>query len=338
MTWPLPSTHPSFIPRVSQSIRHITATADGSRLFVSSGDNSIVFVEATQRSIRGQIIGLRLASSMNYLYPVLSAIRFGLLFDPQTRRLLLNTPSSRGYVQVYDTLRDCGVGLLGGEKRVVSKTSTDARGSLQVDFLRCSANGDWLLMVQRWKDVADNDQTNLIWWRRIESTSDDSGDPSTSIGSPGWQVHTTIERPHHHLITAMAAHPRRSEMITGDIEGWIRGWELVKRGGEQDRDEGVTSDHWRVWSCTWETQLGGDSIQFIAYSQDGSVIAVALDQSVSLLDAASKERIASLSYPSQYAKVLFLPLLIRRSDYLHSSNTLLSCCAFQTTITSFGML
>ena len=115
------------------------------------------------------------------------------------------------------------------------------------------------------------------------------------------------------------------------------GWELVSRGGEQDRDEGVTSDRRRVWSCTWETQLGGDSVQYITFSQDGSVIAVALDQSVSLLDAASRERIAVLSYPSLCAKVLFLFSLTCRLDYSHSSSTLLSCCASQTTSTSSGM-
>ena len=216
VTWSPSSARPSFIPRVCSVIVGMCVSADGSRLFVAGKDNSIRFVETTQRSIQATIAGLALAGS-NSAHRLESAVRFGVVFDARSQHLLFNTTSHLGQIQIYDPASDSGVFLLGDSRTDVSKTFwKDKKGSFRVDFVKISNNGEWLFVAQRWADVEGAELSLLLFWKRKPSGE--------------WELFASVESPHHALITSMAAHPRRNELITTDLSGLVKVWELVALG------------------------------------------------------------------------------------------------------------
>lgn len=289
VTWSPSSARPSFIPRVCSVIVGMCVSADGSRLFVAGKDNSIRFVETTQRSIQATISGLALAGS-NSAHRLESAVRFGVVFDARSQHLLFNTTSHLGQIQIYDPASDSGVFLLGDSRTDVSKTFwKDKKGSFRVDFVKISNNGEWLFVAQRWADVEGAELSLLLFWKRKPSGE--------------WELFASVESPHHALITSMAAHPRRNELITTDLSGLVKVWELVEAGSEKDGNEAVSTDRRFTWSCTYQSKLCEESIRSVAYSQDGSVLAVAHDQTVSLFDSESKEGLVVLPCPPSLSTV-----------------------------------
>lgn len=293
VTWTPGSARPSFIPRVCSVIVGLCVSADGSRLFVAGKDNAIRFVETTQRTIQATITGLALAGSVS-LYHLESAARFGIVFDPRSQQLLLNTTSHLGQLQLYDPARDAGAGLLGDSRTDVSKTWwKDKKGSFRVDFARLSANGEWLFVAQRWADAEGAELSLLLVWKRQPSGE--------------WELFASVESPHRALITAMAAHPRRNELATADRSGLVKVWELVEVGSERDNNEAVSADRRHTWSCTYQSNLCEEAVRSLAYSQDGSVLAVAHNQTVSLFDSTSREGLVVLPCPSSLTPVDPLP-------------------------------
>ena len=144
-------------------------------------------------------------------------MRFGIVFDARQQYLIFNTTSHLGQVQVYDPAIDQSVSLLGDTRVDVSKTrQDDKKGTFRVDFVRISTNGEWLFMAERWSDVEKIELPLLRFWKRNPSG--------------GWEFFASIERPHHAMITSMAVHPRRNELITGDQSGIMKVWELVALG------------------------------------------------------------------------------------------------------------
>ena len=289
VTWWPSSVCPSFIPRVCSVIVGLCVSADSSHLFVAGSDNSIRFVEATQRTIQASLSGLALAGSST-IYRLENSVRFGIVFDARQQYLIFNTTSHLGQVQVYDPAIDQSVSLLGDTRVDVSKTrQDDKKGTFRVDFVRISTNGEWLFMAERWSDVEKIELPLLRFWKRNPSG--------------GWEFFASIERPHHAMITSMAVHPRRNELITGDQSGIMKVWELVKVGSEKDGNEAVSVDKEFTWSCTYQSKICEDLIRSIAYSQDGSVIALAHDLAVSLFDSESKDCLIMLPSPPSVTPV-----------------------------------
>ena len=96
-------------------------------------------------------------------------IRAGMLYDARKQCILLNTPSSRGYIQYYNPERDEGAGLIGEFRQEVSKTDhQDNKGSNKIDHMFLSMNHEWLFVVQRWANQEGNGTMSLMFYKRNE--------------------------------------------------------------------------------------------------------------------------------------------------------------------------
>lgn len=65
--WYLNTHKQAFIPRVCPLIKHLASTDDGVRLAVCGNDNSLRFVEVSQKAIRATITGLGLGAILSHL-------------------------------------------------------------------------------------------------------------------------------------------------------------------------------------------------------------------------------------------------------------------------------
>lgn len=164
--WYPNSQQPGFIPRVAPAITHMAVSADGVRLVVCGNDNTLRFVEVSQKKVRVAITGLGLGA-LPSTAPIGRIARAGLAFDQRSQELLVAMPGNSALLQRYDAVRDRQCGVVGEVRVETARTRHhDARGFRRVDLQALSMNYDWLFTLERWATPAGPHQLTLKSYRR----------------------------------------------------------------------------------------------------------------------------------------------------------------------------
>lgn len=146
-----------------------------------------------------------------------------------------------------------------------------------------------------------------------------------------------IEGAHTCGITALACHPGKLEVITGDKKGCIKIWSIVPKNSDEDNNEAVTHDPYYTWTSSYHHIFLDQPIQLLQYSCDGSILAISYGSTISLISTTTYEVLHTFTTPSPSMTVhLSVLLLIHRSVFCPSSLRILSSLLLQMKLSLSG--
>ncbi|KAG1180586.1 hypothetical protein G6F70_000578 [Rhizopus microsporus] len=271
--WQLDTGHKQFLPRLGGSIDFITISPNNRFYCVGLDDNSIRLVNSITQTIEQVIQGLQYAQVHHSANPLTT----GLVIEPRNHHIVMN--GVPGSIQFYDVNADSHIMDLevvpmnrvvrAGEKEIVNAHV------MHVAFL---PSGEWMATVDMRDDKVTTPELFLKFWR---------WDPDTQA----YKLHTRVDYPHTEPITSLVFNPvsRRGPMaITTSKDKSFKVWNL---NASQSNTEAV-------WMCRSVGVYRDSEAKTAAFSEDGSVLAVAFDQIITLWDPYLNSIQAVLAQPN----------------------------------------
>ncbi|KAF9432034.1 hypothetical protein BGZ76_011388 [Entomortierella beljakovae] len=312
--WQLQTGFKQFLPRLGSEIKHITVSPDQALYAIGHQDNSINVIRSVDLKIKTVIQGLKFAH-VNHLNQPLST---GLVIEPRNGHVVLN--GLPGTLQFYDPLKEQHIMELEITPR--NKVSrTDEKEIIAPRVLHVAFSSDkaarWMATV----DGRDDNETTPELYLKFWEYDDDAHT---------YVLNTRVDAPHSKEITSCVFNPRiggQAPMaVTTSLDGTFKVWELTHQG---ETRRGIEAE--RAWSCR-STGFYRDMVpQCAGFSSDGSLLAVAYGQIITLWNPYLNTLQGVLTQPPENRPVKQLvfikdsPFLIAiTKDHLYSWN-LLTC-------------
>lgn len=296
--WQLDTGHKQFLPRMGGSIASITISPNHRFYCLGLDDNSLRLVNGVTHSIEQVIQGLQYAQADNALNPLST----GLIIEPRNQHVVLN--GVQGSIQFYDANADSHVMDLevvpmnrvvrAGEKEIIHAHVA------HVAFLK---SGEWMATVDMRDDKVTTPELFLKFWR---------WDPDTQA----YKLHTRVDYPHSKPITSLTFNPvsRQGPMaITTSEDKTFKVWNLSTDLGRSYQSGEA------AWICR-SVGVYRDSVPSTAtFSEDGSILAVAFGQIITVWDPYlnSIQAVLAQPNPENVEKLSFLgdncPYLVAKS-------------------------
>ncbi|OGM39159.1 WD domain protein [Aspergillus bombycis] len=311
--WQLDTGRKQFLPHLSSPICNIVVSSTGNSYAIKLADNSIIVLSARELQPFATITGLQSYSQINKprvgVYPQ-STPAAAILHPQHCDRLLITVPASRqvpheGHrlanscvLQTYDIHSNNHIARQALARTNATTLKISPEGSQiaapNITHLGVSHDGKWMSTVDKWSPnpydiealdcngtgmrsiTADYQEIFLKFWRW-----------STSAGL--WELVTRVDGPHFSgkgpvPVLDLASRPVSHEFATIGSNAVLRLWCPSSR-----QRSGLKMEHGEeqleTWKCRNTVDLKGyvngenlDSVSMasIAFSQDGSVLAVCL--------------------------------------------------------------
>ncbi|KAM0746354.1 WD40 repeat-like protein [Meredithblackwellia eburnea MCA 4105] len=274
--WQVRTNHREFVPRVGAPILALSVAnqeaGDAEQQIVARlTDGSTVFVGSQKLKIMHTISGVKAGHS-----PSITSQRSALLplaLQPYTNSLVV--PSSHpSSLQFYSPTLDSQ--LLELEVSPSNRVSSVGRAIEptrveRVAFSTSEGEGKpyWMATLDKWESGAWSPERQLKFWRWKEGT--------------GFTLMTRIDRPHDTTITSLSFSPSPTSpiLLTTSQDGSVKIWSFTSQ--EQ------------TWTCASSFTYRAFSAIASAWSNDGSMFAVAHKRSVTLWSLAGLELLNSFS-------------------------------------------
>lgn len=313
--WQLDTGHKQFLPRLGGSIDSITISPNNRFYCLGLNDNSIRLVNSITQSIEQVIQGLQYAQVDNATNPLST----GLIIEPRNHHIVLN--GVQGSIQFYDANADKHVmDLEVVPMNRISRTSVEKEiihaHVAHVAFLK---SGEWMATVDMRDDKVTTPELFLKFWR---------WNPDTQA----YKLHTRVDYPHAKPITSLIFNPVSAKgpmAITTSEDKTFKVWHLntelnVTSGNRQPQADSA-------WVCRSVGVYRDSNPTTAAFSEDGSILAVAFGQLITLWDPYLNSIQSVLAQPNKQAviKLSFLgdqcPFMVAKTkNHLYVWN-LLTC-------------
>ncbi|GAA5962206.1 hypothetical protein JCM3765_003897 [Sporobolomyces pararoseus] len=275
--WQLHTNHQEYVPRLGAPIQTLTVVdggKEGGEQMVAARlkDGSVVFVGSQRLKIEKTIAGLK-SDSIATPTSSQSDRPIPLAVDPSNSNLVLPSghPSS---LQFYSPSNDSQVLELeiSPSNRVTSATEKIIEPT-RVERVAFSApeqenGGYWMATVDEWQSGDFNPVRNLKFWRN-------KGD------SQSFSLSTRVDRPHTLPLTSLSFSPSPVQplLLTTSLDSSIKLWSHAAS----------------AWHC--RTALSRRNLTPLAsnFSKDGSMFAVAFEDSVGVWSTSKAEEICTFS-------------------------------------------
>lgn len=313
--WQLSTGRRDFMPRLGAPICGITVSPDQTLMALRLDDNCVKIINSRSRELEVLVEGAL------FRLPV----RTGLVADPKNNSIAFG--STDGRMQFFSVTEDRSLGRLQVAPRNPVKEFEDKRiPENQVDFIAFSKNGDWMATVDRRPGAPSS---ALKFW----AASQTSASASRGNGQPNYELNTQVMNAHTAKISALAYHPTMDMCATTSPDGKFKIWVLVEREEQQDPKSATTplpspmapSESVRLSDMGWACRSVGFyrdlDATAVAFSPDGSVLAVAYQHIVTLWNPYTNTLLSTLAYAPPYEK-------IRRLNFLSSGSDLVACTDF----------
>eukprot|EP00163_Fabomonas_tropica_P018473 TRINITY_DN3280_c0_g1_i2.p1 TRINITY_DN3280_c0_g1~~TRINITY_DN3280_c0_g1_i2.p1 ORF type:complete len:872 (-),score=171.87 TRINITY_DN3280_c0_g1_i2:83-2698(-) len=300
VTWNLETSANHFLPRLGGPITCLSlATDEASALVaVSTADNAVTLVNTAQSRVTQVIQGLKQDLSLTSADPASNS--YGLEVDP--RRGLVATNMMPGELQLFDPVHDRHVADISVVPRqYLSRTEDEKMPATRVERYTFSENGDYLATVERRVDGETSLVMSLKFWHFDKS-------------SQTYNLNTRLDNPHRHKTTGLVFHPTQPVVASCGLDNKFKIWHLQEskaRGGR-----GVKQS----WTCLSVGQYREAPMRCVKFSRDGSILAAAFGQVVTLWEPISCTLVQTLPHslgPDHVRGMEFTagrPLLISYSD------------------------
>ncbi|KAI8074211.1 uncharacterized protein B0P05DRAFT_473135 [Gilbertella persicaria] len=310
--WQLETGYKQFLPRLGGGIASIAITPNHRFYCVGLDDNSICLVNSVTQSMEQVIQGLQYAQADNALNPLST----GLMIEPRNHHVVLN--GVQGSLQFYDAVADSHVMDLevvpmnrivrSGEKEIIHAHVA------HVAFLR---TGEWMATVDMRDDKITTPELFLKFWR---------WDPDTQA----YKLHTRVDYPHTKPIRSLVFNPvsRQGPMaITTSDDKTFKVWNLsTDLGRPYHHQQGEAA---AAWICRSVGVYRDCAPHAVSFSEDGSILAVAFGQAITIWDPYLNSIQAVLAQPNPEAieKLCFLGdtcpyLIVKSRSHLYVWNML----------------
>lgn len=293
VSWHLESGRRAYLPRLSAPLSLIATRAEGAGYAVALEDHMLFQYNHITKEEEWHSLGLaRSGESAQHTLPSRQ-----LVFDPVTLSLPLNGLSSAGVLQFYDAYKDRVLQSLAlTERNQVTRTENEEIPQSIAQQIGFSPSGQELVTLQQiGKNNSGDEQTLRFWTRRADGT---------------FFVNTAIDSPHgSSYVTSLACSPSSNHfsVITGDNKGEFKVWKQQLQGDVV------------IWLCQSVVQFREEAITSIAFSDDGSLVAVAYNHLLTLWDIGTNalRHVISSADGARIEQVLFTgktsPFLVLRT-------------------------
>ncbi|XP_064617903.1 WD repeat-containing protein 75-like [Liolophura sinensis] len=265
--WQYNSHHKELLPRMGAPIRFLTCSPDNTMYATAHADN-VIQVISSSFSLLHVYQGL----TRSHLEQVDSEpIPVGFLIDPRTKCLVTN--GKPGHLQFYCLHSDKQLynldivcqNYISPENLKKPTVITDVR---QASF---DDKGEWLVSLEMWDDGVMTPEIRLKFWHFNES-------------SQMFVLNTRVEMAHQKKVNAVEFQPQLTSsqtelspmVVTTSNDGNFRLWSLV-----DDSDIYRASSR---WSCESVGFYRGLPAGQAAFSEDGSLLAVAFVSIITIWD------------------------------------------------------
>ncbi|KAK9827341.1 hypothetical protein WJX81_007552 [Elliptochloris bilobata] len=314
VAWQLDTGKRTYLPRLAGPLTAISPVArDAARYVLTQADNTLRLVNLATMRVECSVHGLRpeprLAPGQPRAGPAAAAIA------PGSGALVV--AGSNALLQFYDALRDRHIDKLQvAPRNAVSLTEQDAAafGGLYgpppapcVSHAAFSGDGAALATVDVRADAgaAGSAAPVLQFW------------DARSGGGGGFALNTQIAEPHRRSVTGLAYHPGEDLAVTTSDDGTFRVWARV---AAPPRTRAAVAGAAAAapaakghWLCRSVGSYRDAPMTAAAFSADGSLVAVAAGDTVTLWDPAANALVAVLPPPaahppgSPFTRLAFVP-------------------------------
>ena len=265
-------------------------------------DNTVMVLSTSDLVPKTNISGLSVART--------SSMRLRATINPnEPSRLLLATPSdlplspqssfnpSATILQTFDLRTSHQISRQALARNVTTVVNVDPNGRRIVDpdvvQMQISHNGLWLATVDEWMPPeADYEPLD----HHVDDSRTLSGTEtclrfwSWKEDSKTWEMTTRVDEPHsaaHHSVLGLAANPARAEFASAGSDGYVRIWAPMLRLRNGLPVKNLSGELLYSWTCLHERRPDplsppqSISRAALAYSEDGSTIALSFSSSAS---------------------------------------------------------
>lgn len=274
--WQYKTHQQQFLPRLGTPILHVVVSPNDSLTAVSQKDNIIRLISNVVNDIKHTIQGFRKSHNHN----------LGITFDPRSKALV--TDNSPGDLQFYLPQTDHPIFFLDvvKENYIAPRSFKEYLVFTKIDHVAFNDDGSWLATVERRNDKENALELRLKFWEYKKDVK-------------SYVPNTCVDPPHDDKVEALHFQPqqRNSSLghlaVTASRDGKFKIWLLA--------EEQVIEGKKYAWSCRSVGYYGDTPCQDAAFSQDGSLLAVAYSQTITLWTPETNElrKTLTLPYPDE---------------------------------------
>ena len=170
---------------------------------------------------------------------------------------------------------------MNSRNEITRTESNDDMPKTRVELAAFSSSGDTLVTVDHSSVI---EHCNLKFWDLCTTTR-------------SFTLNSRVNQPHDESrLTALLYHPRRSMVVTASQDGTFKLWIKTTRKANPSM-KSTEGNQRSVWVCQSAITYAQDPITSMAFSADGSVLAVAYGTSITLWDPIKHTLLTVLSYP-----------------------------------------
>jgi len=283
--WQIETMTQQFLPRLGEAILTIATENSGTTYGCVCADNAIRLIDSASMENKQSIQGVYQASR---------SISTGVMVDP--RRAAAVFSGRAGTLQFFDYRADCVLGELEVTgQNVVSRTNDEKIAYFHVEHSTFSPCGNHLITAEQRERTSSNgiQQPSTLKFWHYEPTE------------ARFVQNTRSDCAHKGHIAAVAHHPRLAIAATAGEDGTFKLWRLTEE--LQQVQNGQLEGARPMWECqsvgSW--QPGAPSA--LAFSQDGSLLAVAYGAVVTLWDPNTVSLQCTLPQADDVLNILFVP-------------------------------
>ncbi|RKP27953.1 WD40-repeat-containing domain protein [Syncephalis pseudoplumigaleata] len=266
--WHMRSGTKKFLPHLGADISSIAVSPDQNLYAIAQQDNAIRVVNALDLTMKQIVQGLKIGSSA--AHRLLSG---SMAVEPHTGHLVLN--GSAGSLQFYNAItnrhiRDLEVTPVGYVARASRRQSSALLESAPtrrnicepvIDHVTFTSDGKWMVTADSRRGTKEASEQFLKFWAL---------DPKKQ----SYHLRTRVDAPHQDKITSITATVRNGIplVVTTSRDGRWKAW-------------GLQADNkTKYWICVSSCDYRGMRARWSAFSDDGSLLAVAFNDIITLWD------------------------------------------------------
>mmetsp|Transcript_16720 Transcript_16720/g.32491 ORF Transcript_16720/g.32491 Transcript_16720/m.32491 type:complete len:829 (+) Transcript_16720:142-2628(+) len=264
VVWQLETGARVFLPRLGGVITRVTASTDGAHYAVLMETSAIKIIDARTRRV------VRVLQALTAVPRVARRPRIGLVVDPRSGAVLIQrTPGS---LQFFDMAREKQLGSVDVVARnSLNKTEAD-RPVIPTNVDRVAfvpGSGSRMATVERRLETL-----SLKFWSLVRNGNG---------AQTSFEVTTQVQQPHKKPVVALLMHPRGDMAITASKDSTFKVWSRKQGSGE--------------WFCRSVGFYRSSPILAADLSQDGSVLALAYEDLVTLWNPMTNSLIDVCAHP-----------------------------------------
>ena len=277
VVWQLHTAHKQFIPRLKAPILHITVSPDGKYYALSQADNTIRLIDAMTSKVVRTIDGLQFA----HAFRLRTAEQLLLTSLVPSMPTYTGTPfvtlNGRPHtLQMFDVFNDRQVNecdVVG--RNLVSRTDDELIVHTRIEHAAYLDQCQWLVTCERRSDGELTETSSLKFWHNTGRS---------------YLLHTRIDTPHSAAIVDIVSHPHLPLLVTASYDHTFKVWRTeskkrivsVQAIQSSHKTGEVMSDELLIWNCACIGHYRDYTIHKMAFTHDGTVLAVAYGQVITL--------------------------------------------------------